>query len=109
MPEVDLKINSVNFICDWKYNSISNDNKCCICNNVNKYDGSSKRNCTLKVFGIVLGKCGHQAHYSCYKKELNKFNKYGDLIRCRECPEQTNSFVLDRHIETSHTQKLYKI
>lgn len=113
MAQVEVKINSVNFICDWKYNITSEDMNCCFCHkdNNDKYQPKSQRKCTLKVYGLVYGKCGHIAHMSCYKEKLIQYNKYGKNIFCDICDicDNGNFFVFDKNLEEPHTQKIYKI
>ena len=105
MTQVDVKINSVNFICDWKYNNKSENILCCFCNEhvLFDYQSKSQRKCTLKVNGIVSGKCGHIAHLSCYKRKVRNNTYY-----CGECIEDKN-FEFDKNLETNHTQKLYRV
>lgn len=108
MPEVDIKINSVNFICDWNYNIKSDDMTCGLCNTVHLDNNNTKsqRNCILKVNGLVLSKCGHTAHLSCYKRKSKRTDKYGEIIYCGIC---TKLFEFDKNLEIPHTQKIYKL
>jgi len=107
MAVVDIKINSVDFVCDWKYNSSSVFDRCCFCDRTDRFKPRSLRNkCSLQMDGVVLSKCGHHAHFQCYKNRLHRNNKYGVKMTCDECQED---FVLERHLEKSHTQKLYKM
>jgi hypothetical protein len=110
MAQVEVKINSVNFICDWNYNITTNNEQCCVChkNSYEEHQSKSKRNCALKVYGLVAGKCGHVAHLSCYKSKLRIHNKYGNNFYCGIC-ENGDLFEFDKNLEEPHTQKLYKI
>jgi hypothetical protein len=101
--QVDAQINSVNFICNWKYNVQSESMKCCICgeHSLKEYIPTSQRNCTIKVHGVVVGKCGHIAHLSCYKRKNRQQNNV-----CLDC---NILFEFDKNLEENHTQKLYKV
>lgn len=107
MAQVEVKINSVNFICDWKYNVQSENMLCCFCNRhaFNEYQSRSQRICSLKVTGLVAGKCGHLAHLSCYKAKMRRtnYNCY-----CNNCNGEV-LFEFDKNLEEKHTQKLYKV
>jgi hypothetical protein len=114
MAQVEVKINSVDFICDWKYNIKSENMECCFCSkhSSREYISKSQRKCSLKVYGLVSGKCGHIAHLSCYKSKLNRHNKYGITMHCGNCIEnniEETEFVFDKNLETVHIQKLYKV
>ena len=109
--QVEIQINSVNYICDWKYNIANNDINCCFCNknDIDEYHPRSQRKCTLKVYGLVSSKCGHVAHLSCYKRnQQRRQNQNQDKIYCSMCPDDTE-FVFDLNLETPHTKKIYKI
>lgn len=95
--QVEVQINSVNFICDWKYDVKSGSMKCCFCHNHASYQSRSQLNCTLKVHGLVAGKCGRIAHLSCYKKQ-NRQQNNNEII-----------FEFDKNLEENHTQKLYRV
>lgn len=105
MTQVEMKINSVNFICDWKYDIKTENMNCCFCDRYvnNVYQSKSQRKCVLKVHGLVAGKCGHLAHLSCYKSRLRRNNNY-----CRQCNEGV-LFEFDKNLEEIHTQKLYRV
>lgn len=105
MAQVEVQINSVNFICDWKYDVKSENMKCCLCgkHSLNEYLTKSQLNCTLKVHGVVLGKCGHIAHLSCYKRKDKRRNNN----LCSECDGVL--FEFDKNLEENHTQKLYRV
>jgi len=107
MAQVEVKINSVNFICDWKYNITSEDMNCCFCHkdNNDKYQPKSQRKCTLKVYGLVYGKCGHLAHLSCYKAIMRRTN---NNCYCNNCNKKV-IFEFDKNLEEPHTQKIYKV
>jgi len=104
--QVDVKINSVNFICDWKYNVKSENMTCCFCKRhaSNVYQPKSQRKCVLKVYGLVSGKCGHLAHLSCYKAKVRKTN---NNCYCNNC--NGGIFEFDKNLEEKHTQKLYRV
>jgi len=108
MAQVEVQINSVNFICDWKYDVKSESMKCCFCNNnaTYKYQSKSQRKCALKVHGLVAGKCGHIAHLSCYKSRVRTNRNY-----CGECGGYNEGviFEFDKNLEENHTQKLYRV
>ena len=103
--QVDIQLNSVNFICDWKYNISIDDDFCCFCKkkNYEKY----QKSCSLKVYGIVAGKCGHLAHTLCYKTQVKQSSKCGSKLVCFKCPENCE-FKFDKELEKPHTQKIYK-
>ena len=105
MTQVEVQINSVNFICDWKYNIQSENMSCCFCSkhSSSEYQPKSQRKCALKVHGLVAGKCGHLAHLSCYKSRLRRNNNY-----CGICNGEV-LFEFDKNLEENHTQKLYRV
>jgi hypothetical protein len=106
--QVEVKINSVNFICDWKYNIQSENMSCCFCSKhtSSEYQPKSQRKCLLKVYGLVSGKCGHLAHLSCYKARVRRHYCY-----CNYCNEGNERviFEFDKNLEENHTQKMYRV
>jgi len=107
MTQVDIKINSVNFICDWKYNVQSDKMSCCFCKNnlSNQYQLKAQQNHSFKIYGLVSGKCGHIAHLSCYKSRIKKNNNFCYCFNC----DNIQKFEFDKILETNHTQKLYRV
>jgi hypothetical protein len=107
---LEVKINSVNFICDWKYNIEIINDKCCFCM-INIYEDAQKRakpKCILQSHGLTIGTCGHISHLYCYKKEaMKKKSEVNPSLLCGLCNEY--SFVFDRNLETPNKHKLYKL
>ena len=71
---MSMKINSINLICSWKYNSI---NKTCICSNKLEHNTTNSKE-------VFKGKCGHAYHKECILNYL-QINK-----KCPECSDYNN-------------------
>lgn len=111
MAQVEVKINSVNFICDWEYVTPSGNLNCCFCIKNCLYDLLKSQQSKIKVKGLVIGKCGHVADFTCYKYALRNNNKNGEKMYCGICHKDGNNveFVFDKNLEEPHTQQLYKV
>ena len=109
---VDIKLNSVNFICDWTYKTTLQDEYCTCCERhyTNEYLTCTQKTPNIKSYGLVLGKCGHIAHLHCFNRQTRRNNNRGQNLRCNKCcvTKPDTFFEVDKNLETKHTQKIYK-
>ena len=100
-----MTINSINFICNWKYNVPNDVDTCVLCRE--SLDNDKKPNYIIKLqnAGLVLGKCGHPIHLYCMKRSTKYHNKRNQVFNCPNCGIE---FQFDKYLDEPMTQKIYK-
>ena len=104
-PAVNIKLNSVNFICDWKYDCVHKNTVCPFCtyNALMPYHGITSRK--FQKNGIVRSKCNHIAHLACYLR-INKTSlKNKKPIRCYNCARENRKIGVDYNVEGCNNVK----